>query len=123
APVQPPPVEPPATQPAPSVSAANPLGNAGAPSADVLQALEAGRRTAASGPSANVVSGNQATTLATTDVGDLLAKSISVTGVETQKRSPIANETRVRGYNLGQTLTYADGAFWFPARQDLDTFL
>ena len=56
------------------------------------------------------------------DAGDLLGRSIANTGVETQKRSPIVNEPRVRGYHIGQIVTHADGAFWFPARQDLDTF-
>ena len=44
-------------------------------------------------------------------------------GVETQRRSPIANESRIRGYHLGELDTIADGAVWFPARLDLDTFL
>ncbi len=69
------------------------------------------------------VNGAEAVTRASTDAGDLLGKSPSVTGVETQKRTPVANEARVRGYNLGQTLTFADGQWFFPARQDLDTFL
>ncbi len=82
------------------------------------------RQATSSAPGTDYVGGGPVTQgLATTDVGNLLNKSPSALGVETQKRSPIANETRVRGYNLGQTITQADGAFWFPARQDLDTFL
>jgi outer membrane receptor protein involved in Fe transport len=71
----------------------------------------------------NNAGGTQSLVLGATDAGSLIAQSPSVVGVETQKRSPIANETRIRGYHLGQIVTQADGAFWFPARQDLDTFL
>lgn len=67
--------------------------------------------------------GQQAQVLASTDAGDLIGRSQSALGVETQRRSPIANEARIRGYRLGQITTFADGAFWFPARNDLDTFL
>lgn len=67
--------------------------------------------------------GQQAQVLATTDAGDLIGRSQSALGVETQRRSPIANEARIRGYRLGQITTFADGAYWFPARNDLDTFL
>jgi iron complex outermembrane receptor protein len=38
-------------------------------------------------------------------------------------RNPIANEPHIRGQHLGEIQTWADGAYWFPARQDLDTFL
>lgn len=80
------------------------------------------RVAAAAAPgSTGVVGGNQAQFLASTDAGDLLSRSSS--GIETQKRSPIANEARIRGYKLGEINTWADGAFWFPARNDLDTFL
>src|SRR2546428_7648550 len=72
----------------------------------------------------NVVQGGSAAqVLSSTDAGDLLRKSESAVGVETQRRSPIANESRIRGYHLGELDTVADGAVWFPARLDLDTFL
>ncbi len=74
-------------------------------------------------PATNLVGGAQAVMLGSTDAGDLLGRSTSATGVETQKRSPIANEARIRGYRLAEITTHADGAFWFPARLDLDTFL
>jgi outer membrane receptor protein involved in Fe transport len=70
-----------------------------------------------------LVSGQDAPFLGSTDAGDLLTKSNSGQGIESQKRSPIANETRIRGEHLGQILTQSDGVDWFPARQDLDTFL
>lgn len=76
---------------------------------------------AASTASTGVVGGNQSQLLASTDAGDLLSRG--GTGIEVQRRSPIANEPRIRGYRLGQISTWADGAFWFPARNDLDTFL
>lgn len=67
--------------------------------------------------------GSTAQFLNATDAGDLLARSNSTLGVEAQRRSPIANEARIRGYRLGQITTWADNAYWFPARNDLDTFL
>jgi iron complex outermembrane receptor protein len=141
---QPPPVTPgtqpapgaPGTQPAPVPSPtpdtggagavplpANLFGTPGGGAASLPAGSAPGRVEAASQIGSNVVSGGQAPLVSATDVGDLLRKSDSATGVETQRRSPIANETRIRGEHLGQILTYADGAFWFPARQDLDTFL
>ncbi len=79
---------------------------------------------AASSPSSNVaVGGSNVSYLAATDAGNLISKSNSVTGVESQRRSQIAFDTRVRGYHLGEVQTWADGVYWFPARQDLDTFL
>lgn len=55
------------------------------------------------------------------DVGELLTKSSSTTGVEIQQRNGIMSDPRVRGYRVGQLVTIGDGAFYFPARQDLDT--
>jgi outer membrane receptor protein involved in Fe transport len=81
------------------------------------------RQGAATQPGSNVILGEEAVGRATTDAGDLIGRSVSATGVESQKRSPIANELRIRGHHLGQIVTQADGVFWFPARQDLDTFL
>src|SRR5207302_7358094 len=79
---------------------------------------------ATASPDSDVVQGGPATRLlSSTDAGDLLRKSESAVGVETQRRSPIANESRIRGYHLGELDTVADGAVWFPARLDLDTFL
>src|SRR5207244_1006421 len=74
-------------------------------------------------PSASVVSGAEATSRASTDVGDLLGKSSSSVGVEVQRRTPIVTDPRIRGYHVGQLITQSDGAFWFPARQDLDTIV
>lgn len=131
---QPPMPQPPMPQP-PSPDTPSPTGAPGGlegarPRGSILgdtggtstPAPGAGRENA-TGPSSNVIQGTQAVGLASTDTGDLLGRSTSATGVETQKRSPIANEARIRGQRLGQITTHADGAFWFPARLDLDTFL
>jgi outer membrane receptor protein involved in Fe transport len=99
---------------------ANPLGAVGSGSATTVSATQQAN---ASQVSASVVSGAQAPALNSTDAGDLLRKSPSALGVDAQRRSPIANETRIRGYRLGQIVTEADRQFWFPAREDLDTFL
>lgn len=71
----------------------------------------------------NVVSGGQTQALNATDVGSLLGKSISDPGVIIQKRNPIVSDPHIRGYRAGQINTQADGGFWIPARQDLDTIV
>ncbi len=141
---QPPPSTqpPPATQPPPSTatggeggpSVRGPSGGfslAGlssggpqAPSAGPSVTGNPGMQSAAQAPSANVAQGGSNTSyLAATDAGSLLTKSNQILGVETQRRSAIAYDTRVRGYRIGETQTWADNQYWFPARQDLDTFL
>jgi outer membrane receptor protein involved in Fe transport len=99
-------------------AAATPLGGIGTAAA----APAAGAATAPAGLGSTTY-GSESQGRATTDAGDLLRQSPSAQGVETQRRSPIANESRVRGYHLGELVTRSDGQFWFPARQDLDTFL
>jgi len=74
-------------------------------------------------PAASAVSGVEAQTRATSDLGDLLGKSLSSLGVETQHRDPIITDVRVRGYHVGELTTVMDGAFYFPARYDLDTIV
>jgi outer membrane receptor protein involved in Fe transport len=54
-------------------------------------------------------------------VGNLLANSNSAQGVEVQRRSPLVGDPRIEGLHFGQIVTQADGAYWFPARVDLDT--
>ena len=44
-------------------------------------------------------------------------------GVGAQRRSAVSFDPRVRGYHVGQLASYADGAFWTPARIDLDSAL
>ncbi len=91
----------------------------GAPAAEA----SAGQQAAATTPGANVVSGLESVSRATTDAGDLVGKSQSAVGVVTQRRSPIITDPRIRSYHVGQVITQADGAFWFPARTDLDTIV
>jgi iron complex outermembrane receptor protein len=81
------------------------------------------QQTLASTPSTGVVSGAESTTRNTTDTGDLLGKSFGSVGVEIQRRNPIVSDPHIRGYHLGQVVTTADGAFWTPARSDLDTIV
>ena len=63
------------------------------------------------------------TTSGASGVGDLLTKSNSALGVEVQKRSPLVGDPRIEGLHFGQIVTQADGAYWFPARVDLDTVI
>lgn len=98
-------------------------GGVGLPT-DIQNALSPSRAsTATSTGGTAVMGGAQSQILATSDAGDLLSRSNTGLGVETQRRSPIANEARIRGYRLGQINTFADNQYWFPARNDLDTFL
>ncbi len=124
-----PPTAPPTEVPSPTPSTAPPtaapgggpsslLGNVGGE----LGSLPTDRQSIPTGPS-NVIGPGETVGRVPTDAGDLIGRSLSGTGIETQRRSPIANEARIRGQRLGQIVTHADGAFWFPARLDLDTFL
>lgn len=82
-----------------------------------------GRQAAAESASANIVSGAESRFRHTTDAGALLGKSSSNPGVFLQQRSPIISDPRVRGNRFGEYLARADGAFWYPARLDLDSIL
>lgn len=55
------------------------------------------------------------------DLAGALESSDSVQTVNNQIRNPAALDPRVRAYRYGQIYTQADGAFWMPVRQDLDT--
>src|SRR5262249_36510836 len=57
------------------------------------------------------------------DIGRLLEKSDAGLGIQTQFRSAIIADPRVRGYHVGQVTTYADGGYLVPARVDLDTIV
>ncbi len=72
-------------------------------------------------PGALSVSGGQSQPRSASDVGDLLGKSQEAIGVELQRRSPVMADARIRGQHVGQVVTWSDGGFFFPARQDLDT--
>lgn len=73
--------------------------------------------------SSSVVGGAEAIGRQTSDAGDLLKKSIGAPGVSTRFVSPYANDVRVRSFHVGQVANYADGGYFFPARDDLDTAL
>jgi iron complex outermembrane recepter protein len=130
-PVQPPPVQPPPdTTPSPTTAAADgvsardffggALGGGTGPSAPTQAPASL---PAAPGPPTDVIQGAEAIGRATTDVGDLLGKSLNAVGVEVQHRTPIVTDVRVRGYMGGQIVSTADGGFYFPARPDLDTIV
>lgn len=78
---------------------------------------------AQSSGAASVIRGSEAIVRQTSDAGDLLGKSFSSPGVYLQRRNPIVNSPFIRGYRAGQYITQMNGAYWFPARQDLDTAL
>jgi outer membrane receptor protein involved in Fe transport len=83
--------------------------------------LSESRQRRAAAPASDLVLGFEAGPRATSDVGSLLGKSPSATGLGVQRRTPIVTDPRARGRSAGQQL--ASGSFWFPARQDLDTLL
>lgn len=114
------PTTPPTMAPAESAGAAGAAGSTGGLFGGVATPPPS-QSSAAQTPTANMVGGAEATGRATTDVGDLLSRTQSVTGVEVQHRSPIVTDPHVRGYHIGELITTADGGYWMPARQDLDT--
>ena len=75
------------------------------------------------GSPTDYIQGSESIGRATTDVGNLLGKSLSALGVEIQQRTPIISDPRVRGYQGGQIVSTADGGYFFPARADLDTIV
>lgn len=75
-----------------------------------------------SGAREGITSG-QASTLGSTDLGSALAKSTNIGTVGVQQRSPVSLDPHIRGFKGGQIYSQADGAYFVPARQDLDTML
>lgn len=67
----------------------------------------------------DLVRGEEAAPVVSTDLGNLLGKSRGTLSVNTQKRTPIINETRIRSSRIGALA--ASGSYWVPARADLDT--
>ncbi|MEZ6124852.1 MAG: hypothetical protein R3C49_17020 [Planctomycetaceae bacterium] len=86
-----------------------------------VEQLSEHRRKLAHSPAADAVFGVESRARVSNDIGDLLRKSISSHGVSTQDRTPIVNDTRVRGQRAGQVL--ASGSYWTPVRSDLDTMM
>jgi outer membrane receptor protein involved in Fe transport len=79
------------------------------------------RRAVGGGTSLSVVSGSEALPRVTSDAGSLLGKSPSAVGIQTQRRTQIVTDPRIRGSRVGQLA--AAGSYWVPARIDLDTML
>lgn len=137
--IQPAPVQPAPEQPAPSAEAVQQV--AGAFGRDIGELLGSvgsavsaqdqatltqenpNRGKGAATPGATVLGGAEAPVRSSIDAGDLLGKSQSATGLTVQRRNPISTDPRIRGYHVGEIMTVADDAYWFPARQDLDTML
>jgi outer membrane receptor protein involved in Fe transport len=131
---QPPPTVPPPTGPqSGDASGPNPLlQQVGSPSAapGLPPAANLGTDTSsraevnsvsATGTSVPLAGGQASPVLNAPDLGELLSKSVAASGVEVQRRNVISSDPRIRGYRVGQIVTMGDGAFFFPARQDLDT--
>src|SRR5262249_32313434 len=97
-------VEGPITQPSPELAAVQ-AAPASAPPAPTFGGAGAGvpaappqQQNIATSVSAINVGGGEALTRPSSDVGDLLGKSESSTGVDVQRRNPIVTDPRVRGY-------------------------
>ena len=86
-----------------------------------IDGLSAARKPLALSPGANAIFSAEATGRKTSDIGSLLQASKSAQGISVQKRTPIVNDTRVRGQRVGQVL--ASGSYWGPARMDLDSMM
>jgi iron complex outermembrane receptor protein len=74
-----------------------------------------------SSASADVVSGAESEVRNTSDSSDLLARSLSTTGLYVHSRNPISNDLRVRGFRFSQIRNNVHGAFWTPIRPDFDS--
>lgn len=71
--------------------------------------------------SVDIVRGDEAALVVSTDLGSLLRKSPGGLSVNTQRRTPIVNDSRIRSSRVGALA--ASGSHWVPAREDLDTAL
>jgi hypothetical protein len=65
------------------------------------------------------VLGSESAFRVSSDLGNLLGKSLSAPAARTQSRSPNSNDPRVRGARAGHLV--ASGSYRAPAREDLDT--
>jgi iron complex outermembrane receptor protein len=57
------------------------------------------------------------------DTGTALQDSPSVQTLNVQRRSSVAFDPRIRGFHIGQVWAQAEGVYWTPVRQDLDSML
>ncbi|HEY2761243.1 MAG TPA: TonB-dependent receptor, partial [Pirellulales bacterium] len=66
---------------------------------------------------------SQAQAIAPTDLGGLLQSANSIQSVNTTRRSPVALSPNIRGHEFADIYAQANGAYWFPVREDLDSML
>ncbi|MBN2023833.1 MAG: TonB-dependent receptor [Pirellulales bacterium] len=103
----------------------NPLvtswGTAGTPTSGADDLFRSGQLVSL--PGAGRVAAPEATGLGSPDLADVLRSASNVQSVEVQRRSPVSLDPNLRGFKAGQVYTVADGAYWTPARRDLDTML
>jgi outer membrane receptor protein involved in Fe transport len=57
------------------------------------------------------------------ELANAMARSSTMGGVEVQRRSPVVMDPNIRGFKNNQIYAQANGAYWVPARRDLDTML
>src|SRR5579862_7309613 len=107
-------------QPSTQQQPETPLPTAQSPLAQALSSGGGLGASTSSGATSNVTPPSVPTG---SDAAAVLANSSAATGVDVQRRSPISYDPRIRGYHVGEVVTIADGAFWTPARIDLDTAL
>jgi len=70
---------------------------------------------------ATVAEGNAPAVLNANDLGQLLIRTNSITGVQLQQRNAVVADPRIRGLRSYQYQMYGDNGLFFPARLDLDT--
>jgi outer membrane receptor protein involved in Fe transport len=109
-------VQPPSLAPTEPTAPSGELGALGAVSIAELAA-------AVGGSPVQGVGQAQAAAIAPTDLGALLQSANSVQSVNTTRRSPVALAPNIRGYEFNEIYSQANGAYWFPVREDLDSML
>lgn len=117
-------------QPVQPVEPVQPVGEAAGPSGGAsfggLENLAGEISAAMTGPApppVEGVSGAQISALPAVDLGEVLQQSSNIQTVSVQRRNPVALDPRIRGFRSGQIYSQADGAYYVPVRQDLDTIL
>ncbi|MGO9108327.1 MAG: TonB-dependent receptor domain-containing protein [Thermoguttaceae bacterium] len=75
------------------------------------------------GDGGTTVSSGEASAGGQTTLGGMLKDSDTVQDVETQERSGVSMDPHIRSYKWGQIYADVDGAYWSPARLDMDTML
>jgi outer membrane receptor protein involved in Fe transport len=70
-----------------------------------------------------VVTGTETKETYSPSLPEAISQATNGGGVEVQRRSPVAMDPNVRGFKNNQIYAQANGAYWVPARRDLDTML